>query len=196
MERSTHTYSWETHPVLKAFVTVATGLCLGVSGSSSLSMVPGGARIVSNLLPFVLLTEWIPGMGYRHVVTQSYLVNDPPFSLQVEWRHEPNVCCGGVRESEEDSCSRRQLFPERALGPLRHACQSAQCWLVLLRAGPSWPPERTASQLLPPRATAAASLGTIPSTLFLNQNVSCHAATATFWQRPPWPDSHPQGAMA
>lgn len=135
MERRTHTYFSETHPALKAFVSVATGLCLGVSGSSSLSMVPGGACIVCNLLPFVLLSKWIPGTGYRHVVTQSYLANYPPFSLQVEWRRELKVCCKGVRESEGDSCSRRLIFQKRALSPLRHACQSGAVLTYAVESG-------------------------------------------------------------
>lgn len=69
----------ETRPMHKAFVTVPTGQYLGVFGSSSTTMVPGGANALCNLSPIVLLSKFSPGTGYNYVVARSYLVNHLPF---------------------------------------------------------------------------------------------------------------------
>lgn len=55
----------------KAFVTVATGQCLGVFGSCCTNMVPGGACVLSNLSPIVLMSKLSPGTGYNYVATQK-----------------------------------------------------------------------------------------------------------------------------
>lgn len=123
----------ETHPMHKAFVTVATGQCLGVFGSCSANMVPGGACVLCNLSPIVLPSKLSPGKGYNYVVTQSYPVNDLPFRSYISRSDSTSWKFVG-KERERDNYRRRQIFQKRALGPLRHACQLWLWWLLLALA--------------------------------------------------------------
>lgn len=64
------------------------------------------------------------------------------------WRRKLRVCCRGVRESEGDSCSRRQIFQKRALGPLRHACQSGAVLTCAVESGTIMAPGAHSSSAL------------------------------------------------
>lgn len=140
--------------------------------------------MLCNLAPIVLVSKLSPGTGCNYAVTQSCLVNHLPCLSRISLTYSTSCPKGRVRKRREGRT--RRIFQRRTLGPLGHVCQLGWGDLCLRLhvlyfevegAGSSWPLEYTTSPLVPsPQASSSStSLGTISSTLFLNQNVSCHA---------------------
>lgn len=95
-------FSLQTHPMYKAFVTVATGQCLGVFGSCSTDIVPGGACVLCNLSLIVLMTKWSSGTGYDHVVIQRCMVNHLPCLSYISLRYSMTWESAGERDIEKE----------------------------------------------------------------------------------------------
>ena len=173
--------SLQTLPMHKSFVTVATGQCLGVFGCCSTNMVPGGAFVLCNLSPIVLMSKSRPGIGYNYVVTQCCLVNHLPLHLTSAWVAWAE-CVLEKRVPERDG----QTW-KRVSSPAGHACQLG-CGDLCLRlqcsvfwgggSGITMAPgvHHISAHPLPTSSNSSTtSLGTISSTLFLNQNIASHA---------------------
>ena len=166
-ERNSHSYfiffSLQTRPAHKAFVTVATGQCLGVFGSCSTNVVPGGACVLCNLSPIVLVSKLSSGTRRSYVVTQSHLVNHLPVASYISrsWEFVGN---GKFKKEKGRRADRPDVSEEGdgsswTRGPIVVTCACA-CNVLYFEvegAGSSWPLEYTTSLLIPsPQAAAAA----------------------------------------
>ncbi len=94
-EKGTHMgiflfFSLQTHPMRAPFFcdcgNRAVFRCVR---SCSTNMTPGGACVLCNLSPIVLMSNLGLGTGFNYVVTQSYLVNHLPLQ---KLRHKLRVC--------------------------------------------------------------------------------------------------------
>lgn len=172
----------QTHPVHRAFVTVATEKCLGVFGCCATKLVPGGACVFCNLPTIVLTSKLSPGTRYSYAVTQSCLVNYLP-AWVTGWRK----CFLKWKVWKWPKTD--EIFRMRTLGLLGHATLvlSLACSVAEVEgAGSSW--------CLQYRQQHHIIRNNILNSLSQSEHfMSCNE---TFWQLPPWPcDSLPRGVM-
>ena len=162
-------------------------------------MVPGGAWVLHNLSPIVLLTESTPGTGHKYVVTQSCLVNHPPClsyvspSCSTSWEVD-------LEESSTESGADMSEGSSWTCVPTGLCWPGLACMVCILRwreqdhHGP-WSPPRLHSP--PPHKLQPHHF--IRSNILNSLSQSEHfiSCNETFWQLPPWPHaSRPQGEMA
>lgn len=200
-------FSLQTHPMHKAFVTVATGQCLGVFGCCSTNIVPGGACVLCNLSLIELMTKLSSGTGYNYVGTKSCVVNHLPClsHISLSWSMTWEFAGVGEFKKERGRCRKRQIF-QRTSGPFGHACQLGcvnfclhlhVLYFEVEGGGWSQPLECTTALISPPQKQQHGHI--VRNNIFnsLSQSEHFMSCNETFWQLPPWPCALcPQGVMA